>query len=75
MTMTAMIAETFDDEICPECKGKGYQTYRWAGAGPGEDVNFECDACAGTGHGLRCAVCGAKLQLVRPGKFQCLNCG
>jgi RecJ-like exonuclease len=51
---------------CPHCNGQGYKCV----------VVIEYDACVecdGTGYVLRCGDCGQPLELVRPGRFQCVN--
>lgn len=66
-----MLAE-LQDETCPHCKRTGLDEStalsdvhpRWT---------LACAYCAGTGHVLRCGDCNQPLELVRPGKWQCVN--
>lgn len=70
--MTAIAESTPEPEICPQCKGTGFdhevsEFY--------EGPRTACPYCEGEGYLPRCYTCGAALQLVRAGSFQCPNCG
>lgn len=71
--MTAIAEATPEPTPCPHCDGTGVQgvTYIRDMA----DTMWACEFCEGTGYLPTCYDCGAFLELVRPGSFQCPNCG
>lgn len=65
-----MIAiEPAEPEKCPYCK-EGIVEHGYIGD---QHVFYACEYCAGSGYRLRCGDCGEYLELVRPGKWQCIN--